>query len=146
MMCITIGSATVNLSWLLCMEFIFIYLFFLQVTVYTQLVAILTRSQENSSAMMHVKKKGRKQFSTKQMPDEWARVQSWKTLNMEKSLLAYACATLRRHNENKIRGKVVISLESVARFDIREVITLSLVLLVGHLNTFLALQLWCIFS
>lgn len=77
--------------------------------------------------MMHVKKKGRKQFTTKQMPDEWARVQSQKTLNMERACLAYACATLRTHNENKIRGKVIISLESVTRFDIREVITLSLV-------------------
>lgn len=69
-----------------------------------------------------------------------------KILKHGKSLLAYACATLRTHNENKIRGKVVISLESVTRLDIREVIMLSLVLLVGHLNTFLALQLrWYIF-
>lgn len=84
-----------------------------------------------------------------------------KKLQHGKRSLAYACATLWKHNENKIRGKVIMTGDSDRiSVDIREVIRSSSELVVGWLDKFLALfqhkqhlssmleklQLQCIFS
>lgn len=94
------------------------YLLFLPVAECTELVAILTRSLENSSAMMHIEKKPESNLlpSRHQMNGNSPELKKKNNLKHGKSLLMYACAALWKHNENKIRGKVIISLESVSGF------------------------------
>lgn len=111
----TTGNATVNLSWLHCTGFIFIYLFILQVSEYTPIGCYFNKiSGElfNNDARKEKSQKAIYYQADTRLTGKGPEFNS-KDLN---SLLAYACATLGKHNENKIRGKVVISLESVTRF------------------------------